>query len=90
MVKNQLHDRWIVESGATWQLTPHQDRFYTYESISGGFVLMGNDHVLDALGVSTVKIKLYDGTVYTVQGVWHVKDLEEEFIANWAIRWPWV
>lgn len=90
MVKNQLHHRWIVESGATWHLTPHRDRFYTYELISGGFVFMGNDHALDALGVSTVKIKLYDGIVYTVQGVWHMKDLEEESIANWEIRWPWV
>ncbi|RDX80423.1 hypothetical protein CR513_39038, partial [Mucuna pruriens] len=48
--------------------------------ISDGSVFMGNNHALEIAGVGTVKIKMYDGTVRTIQGVRHVEGLEEEFI----------
>ncbi|RDX80297.1 hypothetical protein CR513_39162, partial [Mucuna pruriens] len=65
----QVHDKWIVDSGATWHMTPHRDWFHTYEPISGGSVFMGNNHALEIAGVGTVKIKMYDGTVRTIQGL---------------------
>jgi hypothetical protein len=36
---------------------------------------MGNDHALEIGGVGTIKIKVYDGTGRTLQGVRHVKGL---------------
>jgi len=38
---------------------------------------MGNGHVLEVIGVGTVKIKIYDGTVHIIQEVRHVKDLKK-------------
>jgi len=29
----QLHDRWILDSGATWHMTPNRDWFYTYKPV---------------------------------------------------------
>ena len=34
---------------------------------------MGNDHALEIVGVGTIKLKMYDGIVRTIQGVLHVK-----------------
>ncbi|RDX80298.1 hypothetical protein CR513_39163, partial [Mucuna pruriens] len=51
----QVHDKWIVDSGATWHMTPHRDWFHTYEPISGGSVFMGNNHALEIAGVDTLQ-----------------------------------
>jgi hypothetical protein len=32
----RLNDVWIMDSGATWHMTPHRDWFYSYEPISEG------------------------------------------------------
>ena len=77
----QLSDVWIVDSGATWHMTPRQDWFCTYEPISEGSVFMGNDHALEIAGIGTVKLKMYDGTVCTIQGVRHVKGLKKNLLS---------
>ena len=36
---------------------------------------MGDDHALEIVGVGTVKIKMFDSTVRTIQELRHVKGL---------------
>nr|KYP42748.1 Retrovirus-related Pol polyprotein from transposon TNT 1-94 [Cajanus cajan] len=79
--EKQLHECWILDSGATWHMTPNRDWFCTYESISGGSVFMGNDHALEIAGVGTIKLKMYDGTIRTIQGVRHVKGLKKNLLS---------
>ncbi|KAG2399616.1 Retrovirus-related Pol polyprotein from transposon TNT 1-94 Protease [Vigna angularis] len=79
--RRQLSDAWIVDSGATWHMTSHRDWFHTYEPVSGGSVFMGNDHALEIGGIGTVKIKMYDGTIRTLQGVRHVKGLKKNLLS---------
>ena len=69
---NALNDGWIVDSSATWHMTPRKDWFCTYESISEGYVFMGNDHTLEVFWIGTIKIKTHDGTICKIQGVRHV------------------
>ena len=38
---------------------------------------MGDDHALEIAGVNTVKIKMFDCIVYTIQEVRHVKGLKK-------------
>ena len=78
----QLTVVWIMDSRATWHMTPRQDWFCTYEPISEGFVFMGNDHALEIAGIGTVKIKMYDGTICTMQGVRHVKGLKKNLLST--------
>jgi hypothetical protein len=78
---NALNDGWIVDSGATWHMTPRKDWFCTYEPISEGSVFMGNDHTLEVLGIGTIKIKTDDGTIRKIQGVRHVKDLKKNLLS---------
>lgn len=34
---------------------------------------MGNDYALKIVGIVTIKIKMYNGTIQTIQEVWHMK-----------------
>ena len=77
----QLTDVWIVDSGATWHMTPRRDWFHTYEPVSEGSVFMGNDHALDIAGVGTIKLKMHDGIIRTIEGVRHVKGLKKNLLS---------
>ena len=50
---------------------------------------MRNNHTLEIVGVGTVRIKLFDGIIRTIQGVRHVKGLKK-LIVYWIIGQPWV
>jgi len=59
----RLNDVWIMDSGATWHMTPYRDWFYSYEPISQGSVYIGNDHALKIVGIGTMRLNMHDGTV---------------------------
>lgn len=77
VVKQQLvleaeDNSWLLDIGfscATWHMTPCWDWFCTYEPILEGFMFMGNDHAYEIFGIDTVKLKMYDGTILTIQKV---------------------
>ena len=70
-----------MDSGATWNMTPHRDWFYSYEPISEGSVYMGNDHALEIAGVGTIRLKMHDDTIRKIQGVRHVKGLKKNLLS---------
>lgn len=41
---------------------------------------MGNGHALEIVGVGTIKIKMCDGIIHTVQGIQHMKDLRKNLL----------
>jgi hypothetical protein len=45
--RKELTKVWLMDSRATWHMTPNRDWFHTYELISEGSVFMGNDHALE-------------------------------------------
>ncbi|KAE8702056.1 hypothetical protein F3Y22_tig00110503pilonHSYRG00682 [Hibiscus syriacus] len=46
-------------------------------TVEGGSVYSCNDHALEIVGVGTIKLKMYDGTIKVVQDVRHVKGLKK-------------
>ena len=50
-------------------MTPRRDWFCTYKPVSEGSVFMGNDHALEIADIGAVKIKMFDGSIRTIQGV---------------------
>ncbi|KAG6418890.1 hypothetical protein SASPL_121096 [Salvia splendens] len=74
-------DVWLLDSGATWHMTPRREWFHKYECIPGGSVYMGNDQALEIAGVGTIKIKMFDGTVRTIQDVRHVRGLKKNLLS---------
>ena len=42
---------------------------------------MGNDHALEITGIGTIKMKMYDGTIRTIQEVRYVKGLKKNLLS---------
>lgn len=42
---------------------------------------MGDDHALEITSISTVKIKMFDGTIRTIEGVCHIKSLKKNLLS---------
>ena len=42
---------------------------------------MGDDHALEIAGVGTIKIKMFDGTIRTIEKVQHVKGLKKNLLS---------
>ncbi|KAL4291509.1 hypothetical protein GQ457_14G011390 [Hibiscus cannabinus] len=78
--RKRFADIWLIDSGATYHMTSRREWFHNYEPISGGSVYSCNDHALEIVGVGTIKLKMYDGTIKIVRDVRHVKGLKKKSI----------
>ena len=79
--RGKFADVWFMDSAATWHMTPRRDWFHQYEPLSKGTVFMGNDHALKIVGIGTVKVKMYDGSIQTIQEVRHVAGLKKNLLS---------
>ncbi|XP_061352889.1 uncharacterized protein LOC133297716 [Gastrolobium bilobum] len=72
---------WIIDTGASFHMTPHREWFCTYESYSGGTVRMGDDTTHAIVGRGKVKLKMSDGTVKNLPGVMYIPGLTRNLIS---------
>ncbi|KAE8686785.1 cytochrome c bioproteinsis protein CCS1 [Hibiscus syriacus] len=79
--RKRFADIWLIDSGATYHMTSRREWFHHYEPVSGGSVYSCNDHALDIVGVGTIKLKMYDGTIKVVRDVRHVKGLKKNLLS---------
>ncbi|KAG8492267.1 hypothetical protein CXB51_009957 [Gossypium anomalum] len=77
---SKVSEEWIRDSGCTFHMSPNRDWFTTYETVSKGVVLMGNNACKIA-GVGTIKVKMFDGVVRTLSDVRHVPKLKRNLIS---------
>ncbi|KAL4376081.1 hypothetical protein GQ457_02G039440 [Hibiscus cannabinus] len=70
--RKRFADIWLIDSGATYHMTSRREWFHNYEPISGGSMYSCNDHALEIVGVVTIKLKMYDGTIKIVRDVRYV------------------
>ncbi|KAG8474279.1 hypothetical protein CXB51_033804 [Gossypium anomalum] len=63
---SKVSEEWILDSGCTFHISPNRDWFTTYETVSEGVVLMGNNTSCKIVGVGTIKVKMFDGVVRTL------------------------
>ena len=49
---------WIVDSGATQHMTSHQDAFHTYRPISGKRIYLGDNGMVEALGMGEILVEV--------------------------------
>ncbi|KAG8494480.1 hypothetical protein CXB51_011893 [Gossypium anomalum] len=59
----------------------NDSKFTTYETVSEGVVLMGNNVSCKIAGVGTIKVKMFDGVVRTLSDVRHVPELKRNLIS---------
>jgi hypothetical protein len=63
-------DVWLINSGASYHMTPHKEWFSEYEKYDGGDVFLEDDSTTKILGCGRVKLLLKDGRIRTLPGVW--------------------
>ncbi|KAH1082386.1 hypothetical protein J1N35_022147 [Gossypium stocksii] len=66
---SKLTSEWILDFGCSFNMCPIREWFFTYSSVEGGVVRMGNDSFSKVIGIGTVKIKIYDGTIRALLNV---------------------
>ncbi|KAG8474318.1 hypothetical protein CXB51_033774 [Gossypium anomalum] len=77
---SKVSKEWILDSCYTFHMSPNRDWFTTYETVSEGVVLMGNNVLCKIAGVGTIKVKMFDGIVRTLSDVQHVPELKKNLI----------
>ncbi|KAG8472215.1 hypothetical protein CXB51_034291 [Gossypium anomalum] len=78
---SKVSEEWILDSGCTFHMSPNRDWFTTYETVSEGVVLMGNNASCKIVGVGAIKVKMFDGVVRTLSDVRHVPELKRNLIS---------
>ncbi|KAG8500494.1 hypothetical protein CXB51_002743 [Gossypium anomalum] len=68
---SEVSEEWILDSGCTFHMSSNRDWFTTYETVSEGVILMGNNASYKITGVGTIKVKMFDGVVRTLSDVRH-------------------
>jgi hypothetical protein len=76
-----LNNSWLLDSACSFHVTPHRNWFDTYRSINCGSVQMGNDAACTIIGMGTIKIKMSDGVVRTLEEVRHIPDMRKNLIS---------
>ena len=79
--RKKFSDKWLIDSGATWHMTSRREWFQQYELVSRGSVYMGDNHALEIVGIGTIKIKIYDGIIRTIQRVRQVAGLKKNLLS---------
>jgi hypothetical protein len=75
------HDSWLIDSGASFHMTPHREWFCEYEKYDGGNVYLGNDSTTRIIGKGRVKLRLIDGRIRTLPGVLHIPGMAINLIS---------
>ena len=62
-------------------MTPHKNWFDTYRLINCGSIRMGNDATSTIIRMRTIKIKMSDGVVRTLEDVRHIPNMKKNLIS---------
>ncbi|MCO5562911.1 hypothetical protein L7F22_016547 [Adiantum nelumboides] len=72
---------WIIDSGASFHVTPHREWFAIYSPMHG-LIKLGDSHQLDILGIGDVKICMANGTQFMLKDVRHVPKLSKSLVST--------
>jgi len=78
---SEAADGWVIDTGSTFHLTPNKHWFSSYESMSGGMVVMGNGDRCEVAGVGSVRLRTHDGLVKVLSDVRHVPKASKNLIS---------
>jgi hypothetical protein len=75
------HEAWLIDSGASYHMTPHREWFSECEKYDGGDVFLGDDSTTKIMGCGRVKLLLKYGRIRTLPGVHHIPKLSKRLIS---------
>ena len=74
------HEAWLIDSGASFHMTPHREWFCEYERYNGGNVFLGDASTTRIIGQGKFKLRLIYGRIGTLPGVLHIPRLAKNLI----------
>jgi hypothetical protein len=74
------HEAWLVDSGASFPMTPHREWLCKYERYDGGNVFLGDDSTTKIIGRGKDNLRLIDGRIRTLSSVLHIPGLARNLI----------
>jgi len=75
--KDKYSDAWLLDSGCTYHMYPKKKWFSTYKPYNGGSVLMDNDTICKTVGISNIRMSMFNEHVRTLMNVRQVSDLRK-------------
>ncbi|WZZ51379.1 hypothetical protein YC2023_051486 [Brassica napus] len=76
------HDKWVIDSGCSYHMTCRRDWFHMLQEMTSGQVIFGNYCAVGVLGIGTINIKAYGGSVKTLTNVRYIPELRRNLIFN--------
>ncbi|MDM1593432.1 hypothetical protein [Escherichia coli] len=74
---------WLIDSGASFHVTPHREWFTTYTAGDMGPVFLGgDDHELRIAAIGDIDLQVGHGCIYTLHDVRHVCELKKNLIST--------
>ncbi|MCO5564465.1 hypothetical protein L7F22_018126 [Adiantum nelumboides] len=70
---------WIIDSGASFHVTPHRECFASYSPMHG-LVKLDDSHQLEILGIGDVNICMENGIQFMLKDVRHVPKLSKSLV----------
>ena len=78
---SDIHDEWILNSVCTYHMCPHKYWFSTFEPILNvGFVFGFDNSQCKIKGISSVRIKMFDGTIRILTNVHYIQYEKKPYI----------
>ena len=74
-------NEWVIDSGASYHMTPYRDCFSSFEVKEGNEIAMGNGAICKSMGSGSVQIRMFDGVVRTLTNVRYVLGLRKSLIS---------
>jgi hypothetical protein len=72
---------WLIDSSASYHMTPHREWFYEYEKYDGGDVFLRDELITQIMGRGRVKLLLKDRRIRNLPGVLNIPKLSRSLIA---------
>ncbi|KAE8674962.1 hypothetical protein F3Y22_tig00111708pilonHSYRG00377 [Hibiscus syriacus] len=74
-------DKWILDSGCTYHMSPNQEWFSDLVELNAGVVYMGNDNAYKNIGICSIRLKNQDGSTRVLTDVRYVPSLKKNIIS---------
>jgi hypothetical protein len=73
-------EAWLIDSRASFHMTPHREWFDSYEELDGGRILLGDDKSYNVVGRGSIPITYRDGRIRYFPNVRHVLGLKRNLL----------
>lgn len=70
----------ILDSACSYHTTLNKDLLDNYMLVNSNSIMIGNDDPCKVVGIENIKIKMFDGVVWTLCDVKHITDLRKNLI----------